>query len=400
VSSHGGDMAGNASVLSARKATERLGLKFRSWSEYQQATPSSVAARTSTRGSPAALRARADPALQHFDVQGFELGCGTLLPAGATLAYKVHGPPVGQGAGVVLHPTSFDAVHDELEYRIGAGRALDTSQFTVIVPNLMGNGVSYSPSTMASAERATGLPPLLSIADNVRAQRALLEHLGVRELSLIFGYSMGALQAFEWAVAYPSSVQRVAAVCGASRCGELNGVFLSSIEAALKADAAWDEANGHFATRPERGLRAFSSIYAGWGVGSSWYTERAYARAGFSSAADFVEQSYVPAFARCDADDLLSQIRTWRHADVASHAAGDLAAALGRIEARVLLIPCDGDRYFTVGEAEHEAALLSERCLLRPIRSAAGHRAGDPHRPELAEEAAFIERRVHELMQT
>ena len=70
------------------------------------------------------------------------------------------------------------------------------------------------------------MPPVLSVADNVRAQRALLGHLGwacdaAEPLALVYGYSMGALQAYEWAVAFPESVQRIAAVCGAARCGEL-----------------------------------------------------------------------------------------------------------------------------------------------------------------------------------
>ena len=59
---------------------------------------------------------------------------------------------------------------------------------------------------------------------------------------------------------------------------------------------------------------------------------------------------------------------------------------------------CEQDRYFTLEEAEAEAAMLGERALLRPITSAAGHRAGDPHRPELHAEAALIKRHVHELL--
>ena len=52
---------------------------------------------------------------------------------------------------------------------------------------------------------------------------------------------MGALQAYEWAVSVPDGVERIVAVCGAARCGDLNRIFLRSIEAALKTDAAWDE---------------------------------------------------------------------------------------------------------------------------------------------------------------
>ena len=118
-------MDGNASLLSAAKAARRLGFRPRSWSAEQQAAaqqaatappPTTPAAPSPpTRGSPAALRARADPSLRHFDLTDFGLECGARLPAGASLAYTLHGPPLGAGRGIVLHPTSFDAVHDELE---------------------------------------------------------------------------------------------------------------------------------------------------------------------------------------------------------------------------------------------------------------------------------------------
>ena len=90
---------------------------------------------------------------------------------------------------------------------------------------------------------------------------------------------MGALQAYEWAVAFPDAVPRIAAVCGASRCGELNAVFLGSLEAALTADGCYDPATDRFRGRPTRGLTAFSSIYAGWGVGERWYIDRKYTSA-------------------------------------------------------------------------------------------------------------------------
>ena len=100
-------------------------------------------------------------------------------------------------------------------------------------------------------------------------------------------------------------VPRIAVVCGAARCGEVNKVFLGSLEAALKVDPAWEEKHtGFFDRRPERGLLAFGHIYAGWGVGTEWYNEKRYLSAGYSSAEDFVKRSYVPGFAHCDADDL------------------------------------------------------------------------------------------------
>ena len=148
-----------------------------------------------------------------------------------------------------------------------------------------------------------------------------------------------------------------------------------------------------------RGLAAFASIYAGWGVGEGWYVDARYESAGFTSADDFLRRSYLPAFASCDADDLLAQIAAWRTAD-ATRGAPSLAAGLASVRARVLLMPCDSDRYFTLAEAAREAEALGERCSLKPIRSAAGHRAGDPHRPELHAEYAFIRDAVRELLST
>ena len=152
-----------------------------------------------------------------------------------------------------------------------------------------------------------------------------------------------------------------------------------------------------FCARPERGLKAFASIYSGWGVGESFYTEKAYERAGYSSADDFLRRSYLPAFEHCDADDLLAQVHAWREAD-ATRGAASLEQGLSGVQARVLLMPCDTDKYFTVQEAREEAEALGGRATLKPIRSTAGHRAGDPFRPELGQERDFIQAAVLEFL--
>ena len=72
--------------------------------------------------------------------------------------------------------------------------------------------------------------------DNVRAQARLLDSLGLEQLALIYGYSMGAMQALHFGCLYPSRVQRIAAVCGSARCFEGNKEFLESLRAAASAD--------------------------------------------------------------------------------------------------------------------------------------------------------------------
>ena len=90
----------------------------------------------------------------------------------------------------------------------------------------------------------------------------------------IYGYSMGAQHAFQWAALYPSRVHRVAAICGLARTTDYNKVFLDSLKAALLSDSAY-RPDGSFAEQPWHGLRAFARIYAGWGVSQRkrlcWY---------------------------------------------------------------------------------------------------------------------------------
>ena len=85
---------------------------------------------------------------------GARLGCGTVLDSSARLVYKIHGrehlKAEGGSGKVILHPTSYDATHLDLEYNIGPGQTLDTDTYAVIVANLCGNGVSFSPSGSAS----------------------------------------------------------------------------------------------------------------------------------------------------------------------------------------------------------------------------------------------------------
>jgi len=372
-------------------------------------------------------------AAQHFNLAGFELESGEVLAEGASvdrpapsLAYKVHGLPEGEaiascGKRVVLLPTSFDATHVDLEYIIGAGNQhiLDTTDSVVIVVNQLGNGVSFSPSQQLRAavggglERATADPIYrFSIGDDVRAQKLMLERaLGVTHLDVAYGYSMGAMQALDWASRYPTCVGHVVAVCGASRCGDLNRVFLDSLEAALCADPAYDAAGDYFTELPHRGLEAFSRIYSGWGVGASFYLHKHFREAGWASGADFVQGDYLPAFAGGDPNDLLSQVRTWkgttalgateRDCTGAEEADEATAEALGRVQARVLYMPCDTDKYFTLTEAAREVSWLGgerDRVRLRPISSAFGHRAGDPRRESMAGIYDYIREEVRNFV--
>jgi homoserine O-acetyltransferase/O-succinyltransferase len=120
---------------------------------------------------------------------------------------------------------------------------------------------------------------------NVLCQHRLItEHLGIQQVKLVVGFSMGAQQAFHWGALYPDIVQAIAPICGSARTSPHNYLFLEGVKAALQADAAF--ADGWYETPPVRGLRAFSRVYAGWAFSQDFFREQEYRKMGLASLED------------------------------------------------------------------------------------------------------------------
>jgi homoserine O-acetyltransferase/O-succinyltransferase len=327
-----------------------------------------------------------------FELANVALQCGITLPL-AKLAYKTYGNLSASRDNAVLMPTFYGGRHVDTEAMLGAGRALDPSRWFIIVPNMFGNGLSSSPSnTPPPFERAAF--PNITIHDNVVCQHRLVtEHLGIEHLRLVFGFSMGAQQAFQWGALYPEMVDAIAPLCGSARTSPHNYLFLDGVKAALMADAAF--ADGWYETPPVKGLRAFSRVYAGWALSQDFFRKEEYRKMGLVSLEDAVRflEGY---FRRNDANDLLAMLWTWRQADISanSYYNGDFRAALGAIRARAVVMPCETDLYFRVRDNELEVELMPN-AELRPIPSIWGHAAGLGVNPSDNE---FIDTALRELL--
>ncbi|GLY75427.1 alpha/beta fold hydrolase [Actinoallomurus iriomotensis] len=327
-----------------------------------------------------------------FELGDLALQRGGTLP-GARLAYATYGVP---GRAAILFPTWFAGTHEANEWLIGPGRALDTDRYFVIAPNLFGNGLSSSPSnTPPPFDRARF--PQVTMADNVAAQyRLVTEHLGVDRLALVLGASMGAGQAYQWAVGHPEMVERLASITGSSHTSPHNQVFLEGLRAALTADSAY--AGGDYTEQPRAGLRAFSRVYAGWGLSQAFYWERVHERLGFATLEDFITGVWEANFAGWDANDLLAMMWTWQHADVGRTPGfdGDTVAALASVKARALLLPSRKDLYFPPEDEEWSARHLPD-AEVRVIPGIWGHLAGGGADPEAA---AFVDAALRDLLAT
>lgn len=292
----------------------------------------------------------------------------------ARLSWQAHGTLNPARDNVIVYPCSYSATSDDLAWLIGRDGVLDPARWFVVVPDMFSNGRS------SSASDTDDYPPLVTAADNVRAQHQLLtEHFGVERIAATYGFSMGAIQAYHWAALYPDMVERAIVVCGSARTADHNKVFLSGLLRTLEA-APEHLGGGRFSAEPTAALKAFSHIYAGWALSQDFYREQLYRTAlGAPDLETYLRTDWETGFAGNRAADLYAQALTWAAADISANELydGDLTPALQAIRARVLLMPGETDLYFRVADNVAELAHLSS-AELRPIPSSWGHRAGNP----------------------
>lgn len=334
------------------------------------------------------------PQHEVLELLNFPLRCGITLPA-ARLVYATHGTLNAEKSNAILYPTSYGAQHPDLEWLIGPDRILDPTRYFIICVNQFGNGLSTSPSNLAAPYGPGGSPSFHHL-DNIRAQERLLtEVFGIGKLALAYGWSMGAQQALYWGALYPERVARIAAICGSAKTSPHNVVFLEGLKATLTCDPAW--AGDHFVTHPERGLRAFARVYAGWALSQEYYRNHLYQELGYTSLDDYLIRDWEAAFLKRDAHNLLSMLNTWLNSDISDNDIyhGDLPRALSAILAATLLMPGASDLYFTETDCRLEAAHIPH-VTVKPIVSPWGHRSGNPVRSPA--DTQFIKTAIADLL--
>jgi homoserine O-acetyltransferase len=157
----------------------------------------------------------------------FTLQSGATLPE-LTVAYRHDGPPPEEAPQVlVIHALtgSADAAGDWWEPLIGEGRALDTGRIGVLCANLLGG--RYGTTGPSSLHPRTGRPygpafPAVSVVDQAEAHWRLLDALGIDELALATGGSLGGMVALEVALARPGAVRHVAPIAAPAAIGPLS----------------------------------------------------------------------------------------------------------------------------------------------------------------------------------
>jgi homoserine O-acetyltransferase len=328
--------------------------------------------------------ASGDAPQQHeFVIANFKTEGGVVLPQ-ARVVYGTYGHLNAAGDNAVLLPSHYMANWHGYEWLIGAGadKALDPSKLFLVATELFGNGRSSSPSNTPEPFHGPRFP-VMTIRDNVEAvHRLLTEELHITHLRALIGFSMGAEQAFQWAVSYPTFASRIAATSGTAKCYPHGVVRLEGQIAAITADPAFQ--NGDYTAPPAKGIETFGTVWLGWLYSQEWWRRELW-RTGAAQAMTFDQyfQNRRTRFLNtADANDLILQMRTWERHDVGATPGfgGDVEKALRSIKAPLLYMPSETDLYFPVGDARYEAAFIPGVTLL-PIPSLWGHTAGAASNP-------------------
>jgi homoserine O-acetyltransferase len=190
------------------------------------------------------------------------LDCGTTL-APVEVAYESYGELNRDRSNAILalHAFSGDA-HAAGEggwwnSMIGPGKAFDTDRYYVLCSNVLGG--CRGTTGPGSINPETGCPwamtfPSVSIADMVRLQKKLIDHLGIERLLAVAGGSMGGMQALEWAVTYPESVAAALPIATTARHSAQQIAFNEVGRQAIMADPDWCNGNYYSGKPPGRGL--------------------------------------------------------------------------------------------------------------------------------------------------
>ena len=309
------------------------------------------------------------PERHEYVLHNFHTESGAVLPE-AHLVYGTYGRLDAAADNAILLPSHYMATLRGYEWLMKTPAyptgALDTDKLFLVTSELFGNGRSSSPSNTPEPFHGPRFP-VMTIRDNVNAVHQMLtEELHIQHLKAVIGFSMGAQQAFQWAVSYPGYMDRIVATSGTARTYGHGIVRLEGQIAAIEADQSF--AGGDYKTPTTKALEAFNLMWTGWLFSQEWWRQELWRERGkpgmtLGAYIDDMRHNFIEG---ADANDLILQMRTWEQNDVGTTPAsapgvadadrhpayaGNTQAALGSIRAPVLYMPSATDLYFPMTDA-------------------------------------------------
>jgi homoserine O-acetyltransferase len=296
-----------------------------------------------------------------------------------TIAYETYGQldKDADNAVIVFHALSGNShaagVYSDRDEKpgwwdniVGPGKGIDTDKYFVICSNILGS--CYGSTGPGSINPATGKPyglsfPLITVADMARAQKRLLDHLGIQQVLCAIGGSIGGMQALEWAVSYPEVVRSVVPIASTCRRSALSIGLSEAQRQAIMADPSWKAGDYYGQEPPNKGL-ALARIIGHITYLSEASMERKFGRRlqensafGFDFSTDFQVESYLhyqgqKFVERFDANSYLYITKAMDYFDLGEQRGdGSLVKALSRARAKFLVLSFSSDWLYPTAQS-------------------------------------------------
>ena len=328
----------------------------------------------------------------------FPLDGGTALDL-LEVAYETYGDPA-HPAILVCHALTGDhhvaSAHPRTgkpgwwQRIVGPGRPIDTERFLIVCANVLGSCMGSSgPASLAPDGRPYAMRfPVITIGDMVRAQAALLDHLGIAQLHAVVGGSMGGMQALQWSAAHPERVAAALVIASSARHSAQNIAFHEVGRQAIMADPNWRGGDYYDGPAPTAGLAvarmAAHITYLSEAGLTEKFGRRLQAREAktFGFDADFQVESYLRhqglSFTdRFDANAYLTITRAMDYFDL-SEEHGSLGRAFAGSRTRFCLLSFDSDWLYPTAESRavvHALNAAGAPVSFVELSSPAGHDA-------------------------
>jgi len=329
---------------------------------------------------------------------------GNLAPDGSNAILLLHaltGDSHAAGLPAPGHPTV--GWWDSL---IGPGRALDPDQFFLVAPNALGGCQgSTGPSSLAPDGRVWGSRfPALTIRDQVAAEVALTDALGISRWAAVIGGSMGGMRALEWACCEPDRVERLGLLACPAAATADQIAWSSAQLHAIRGDAGWLDGDYHAQPAgcgPHRGLATARRIAHITYRGSVEFDQRFGRRpqtgedplsGGRYAVESYLDYQAAKLVQRFDAGSYVVLTEAMNHHDV-GRGRGGVDRALSRVTARTGIAGITSDRLFPLALQHELAAALPHCAAPRIIESFSGH---DAFLSETEQIAEFLKDVLHQ----
>lgn len=297
------------------------------------------------------------------------------------IGYRTFGRLKKDKSNAVLFPTAFGWRSAGLASRVGPGRLINDDKHFVIVVDSLGDGISSSPSNSNSQP---GLDfPEFSIRDMVSAEQQLVVGtLHLRHLRAVMGFSMGGMQAFQWAVSYPGFMDKVVSIVGSPQLTAYDLLLWRTSLLALESDPGWNE--GRYTTQPPLHLMNMVQMLA---LHTPQYVVSHNPRADYRKFESELAQGQDD----LDANDTLRQIQALMSADVAAPFDRSLQGPALSVRSQMLVIVNKQDHVVNPQPAADFARMLQAPLL--ELDSDCGHRVHTCEMKRIGEAVAeFLEK--------